>query len=107
LPQNDKSFEGAKSNVLNFLETTRVTKDAIFFYYFADKKLGYDYDSRIDMYKELQPIDFAAIKAFHNEKVANKPYTYVVVASDKKVKLEDMQKFGTVTTLTLEQLFGY
>lgn len=107
LPQSDKSFDGAKSNVLNGLETTRVTKDGVFFYYFADKKLGYDYDSRIDLYKELKPITFQTIKEFHTEKVANKPYTYLIVASDKKVKMEDMQKFGAVTTLTLEQLFGY
>jgi predicted Zn-dependent peptidase len=107
LPQNDKSFEVAKSNVVNNLETTRVTKDAVFFYYFADKKLGYDYDSRIDVYNALKPIDFATIKTFHTDKVSNKPYTYLIVASDKKVKLEDMQKFGAVTTLTLEQLFGY
>jgi predicted Zn-dependent peptidase len=107
LPQNDKSFEGAKANVINNIETTRITKDGVFFAYFADKKLGYDYDSRIDLYKELKPITFANIKEFHAQKVAKKPYTYLVVASDKKVKLEDLQKFGTVTTLTLEQLFGY
>lgn len=107
LPQSDKSFDGAKANVLNNLETTRVTKDGVFFYYFADKKLGYDYDSRVDLYKELKPITFESIKSFHNQKIANKPYTYLIVASDKKVKMEDMQKFGAVTTLTLEQLFGY
>lgn len=107
LPQSDKSFEGAKANVVNNLETTRITKDGVFYAYLADKKLGYDYDSRIDLYKALKPIDFATIKAFHQEKVANKPYTYLIVASDKNVKMEDMQKFGTVTTLTLEQLFGY
>lgn len=107
LPQSDKSFEGAKANVLNGLETTRVTKDAVFAYYFADQKLAYDYDSRIDLYKELKPINFESIKAFHQEKVANKAYTYLIVASDKKVKLADMQKFGGVTTLSLAQLFGY
>lgn len=107
LPQSDKSFDGAKANVLNNLETTRISKDDVFSYYFADKKLGYDYDSRIDLYKELKPITFDSIKTFHNQKIANKPYTYLIVASDKKVKMEDMQKFGTVTTLSLEQLFGY
>lgn len=107
LPQSDKSFDGAKVNVINNLETTRVIKDQVFAYYFADKKLGYDYDSRIDLYKELKPITFQSIKDFHTQKVANKPYTYLIVASDKKVKKEDMQKFGEVTTLTLEQLFGY
>jgi predicted Zn-dependent peptidase len=107
LPQSDKSFDGAKANVLNGLETTRITKDGVLYAYFADKKLGYDHDSRIDLYKELKPINFATIKSFHEQKIANKPYTYLIVASDKKVKLEDMQKFGAVTTLTLEQLFGY
>lgn len=107
LPQSDKSFEGAKSNVLNNLETTRVTKDGVFGYYFADQKLGYNYDSRIDLYKALKPITFQNIKDFHTQKVANKPYTYLIVASDKKVKMDDMKKFGAVTTLSLEQLFGY
>lgn len=107
LPESQKGFEGAKANVLNNVETSRITKDGIFAAYFADKKLGYDYDSRIDLYKNLKPVTFADIKAFHQEKVANKPYTYVIVASDKKVKMEDMQQFGTVTTLTLQQLFGY
>lgn len=107
LPQSDDAFNGAKDNVINELETARITKDGIFTRYFADKKLGYDYDSRIDLYKELKPITFKDIKAFHNQKIAHKPYTYLVVASDKRVKKEDLQKFGTVTTLTLAQLFGY
>ena len=107
LPQSDKSFDGAKANVINNLETARVTKDGVFYYYFADKKLGYDYDSRIDLYKALKSITFETIKAFHNQKIANKPYTYLIVASDKKVKMEDMQKFGAVTPLTLAQIFGY
>ncbi len=107
LPKSEKSFDGAKANVVNNLETARITKDAVIYSYLADKKLGYDHDSRIDLYRELKPINFDSIKAFHGEKIANKPYTYLIVASDKRVKLEDMQKFGTVTTLTLEQLFGY
>jgi predicted Zn-dependent peptidase len=107
LPQSDKSFEGAKSNVLNNLETTRVTKDGVFGYYFADQKLGFNYDSRMDLYKELKPITFQNIKDFHTQKVANKAYTYLIVGSNQKIKLADMQKFGAVTTLSLEQLFGY
>jgi predicted Zn-dependent peptidase len=107
LPQSDKLFDGAKSNVINNLETTRITRDGIFAAYFADKKLGYDHDSRVELYQELKPITFANIQKFHTEKIANKPYTYLIVASDKRVKQEDMQKFGKVTTLSLEQLFGY
>nr|WP_068890557.1 insulinase family protein [Pedobacter panaciterrae] len=107
LPQADKSFEASKYNALNALETSRVTKDDIIQSYFADQKLGIDHDSRIDEYTGLKPLTFADIKEFHTNNVANKPYNYCIVASEKKVKLEDMQKFGTVTKLTLEQIFGY
>ena len=107
LPEADKSFEASKYNALNALETSRVTKDDIIQSYFADQKLGIDHDSRIDEYNGLKPLTFGDIKEFHTNNVANKPYNYCIVASEKKVKLEDMQKFGTVTKLTLEQIFGY
>jgi predicted Zn-dependent peptidase len=107
LPELDKSFEGSKSNALNAIETERITKDGIMYSYFADKKLGLDHDSRIDRYNAIKPLAFADLKSFHAGHVANKPYSYCIVASQKKVQLEDMQKFGPVTTLTLEQIFGY
>ena len=107
LPKSEKTFDGAKANLLSSYESDRILKDAIFGRYFADKKLGYNYDSRIDRYKEIKPITFETINAFHQQKIANKPYTYLIVASDKKVKQEDMAKFGNVKTLTLEEIFGY
>ncbi len=107
LPQNDKSFHGAKANLITNLESSRVTKDAIFAYYFADIRLGYDYDSRSDLYKDVKPLTFKDLKTFHQEKIAYKPYTYLIVGSDKIIKQEDIAKFGKVTMLSLEQLFGY
>lgn len=107
LPQLDKSFDNAKSNSINAVETGRITKDGIIASYFSDKKLGFDHDSRIDLYKSLKPLTFADLKNFHAEHVSGKAYNYCIVASEKKVKMEDMQKFGPVTKLTLEQIFGY
>ncbi len=107
LPQIDKAFDASKSNALNAIETSRVTKDGIIASYFADQKLGFDHDSRVDKYNSLKSLTFADVKAFHASHLAGKPYSYCIVASEKKVKLEDMQKFGPVTKLTLEQVFGY
>jgi predicted Zn-dependent peptidase len=107
LPESDKNFESSKYNSLNAIETSRITKDDIIAHYYADKKLGIDHDSRIEEYKNLKGLNFADIKAFHAANVANKPYNYCIVASDKKVKTEDMQKFGKLNTLSLEQIFGY
>jgi predicted Zn-dependent peptidase len=107
LPESDKNFESSRYNALNAIETSRITKDDIINHYYSDKRLGLDHDSRIDEYNGLKPLTYADIKAFHVDKVANKPYNYCIVASDKKVKTEDMQKFGKLNTLTLEQIFGY
>jgi predicted Zn-dependent peptidase len=107
LPKADKSFDVSKGNAINAIETSRITKNDIIGAYFTDKKLGFDHDSRIDEYVGLKPLTFGDIKAFHEQKVANKTYNYCIVASEKNVKMEDMQKFGAVTKLTLEQIFGY
>jgi len=107
LPEAEKNFVSSRSNAMNSIETARITKNDIINRYYADKRLGLDHDSRMDEYNGLKPLTFADIKAFHAEKIANKPYSYCIVASDKKVKTEDMQKFGKLTTLTLEQIFGY
>jgi predicted Zn-dependent peptidase len=107
LPQADKSFDVSKGNALNAIETNRITKEGIINAYFSDQKLGFDHDSRIDEYIGLKPLTFTDIKAFHEQKVANKTYSYCIVASEKNVKIDDMKKYGTVTKLTLEQIFGY
>ncbi|WP_285054395.1 M16 family metallopeptidase [Pedobacter ginsengisoli] len=107
LPRADKSFEASKDNALNAIETSRISKDDIIGSYFANQKLGIDHDSRIDEYNGLKSLTFDDINAFHRTNVSGKPYNYCIVASEKKVKLEDMQKFGTVHKLTLEQIFGY
>lgn len=107
LPRADKSFDASKGNALNAIETSRITKGDIIAAYFADKKRGIDHDSRIDEYAGLKPLTFDDIKTFHEQKVANKSYSYCIVASEKNVKIEDMQKFGSVNKLTLEQIFGY
>lgn len=107
LPENQKTFLGSKANVINGIETGRITRDGIFSAYFADKKLGFNHDSRADEYASLKTLNFADISQFHASNVAHKPYVYCIVASDKRVKNEDLQKFGSVSTLTLEQIFGY
>ena len=107
LPESDKSFNLSKTNSLNSLETSRITKDGIIASYFSDKKLGFDHDSRIDEYANLKPLSFTDVNAFHHDNLSAKPYNYCIVASEKKINLADLAKFGPVTKLTLEQIFGY
>jgi predicted Zn-dependent peptidase len=107
LPESEKSFDLSKTNTLSGLETSRITKDGIIASYLADKKLGFDHDSRTDDYTNLKPLTFADVKAFHQGNLSGKPYNYCIVASEKKINMADLAKFGPVTKLSLEQIFGY
>jgi hypothetical protein len=66
-----------------------------------------NYDLRKDQYQAISKMGFADIEKFHQQELANKSYTYCVVASEEKVKEEDLKKMGEVRKLGLEEIFGY
>ena len=59
------------------------------------------------MYEQAASIQFSDIKGLHDTDLSQKPYTYCIVASEKKLKEEDMKKIGDVKKLSLAELFGY
>ena len=69
--------------------------------------MGYQGDERKELYSKADKITFNDIKKFHQSDLAHKAYTYCVVASKDKVKMDDLAKMGEVQTITLEELFGY
>lgn len=107
LPESKEGFEDTRKGTLKDYETDRITKENIVFNYLALQKKGVDHDIRKDIYERMKTITFADIQQFHSSSFSNKPYTYAIVASEKRVKPADLQKYGEVKQLTLEQLFGY
>lgn len=106
-PVSEKSFAAAKSNMLNVLETQRVSQDAILFEYMKNKKLGLDGDIRKTTYQKMSKLTLDDLKKFHEDNFERKPFTLLVLASEKKVTKEDMEKIGPVKKCTLEELFSY
>lgn len=107
LPEAAQTFDNAKKSMLKDYETERIRKDEIVFSYLANRRKGVDHDLRKDIYSQAQTLTMADIKKLHDTELANKPYTYCVVASNKKVSMEDLGKYGEVKQLSLEELFGY
>jgi predicted Zn-dependent peptidase len=107
IPRSDKLFETSKLSQKQDIETQRITQDGIIFTYLAAKKLGLTTDFRKTVYENIDNVTFDKVKLFHNENLAGKPYTYCILASEKKVPLDDLKKYGEVKKLTLEEIFGY
>jgi predicted Zn-dependent peptidase len=107
IPRSDKLFETSRQSLKQDIQTERITQDDIIFTYLAAKKLGLDEDYRKKVYESIDGITFEDVKKFHDENLANKPYTYSIVAADKRVNMTELKKYGDVKIVTLEDIFGY
>jgi predicted Zn-dependent peptidase len=107
LPNVVENIKVAKAGIKKDIETGRITQDGIIRDYLLAQRKGLDYDIRKKTYAAVDGIGYDELKKFHSSYVANKPYTYCVVASDKKVSEADMSKYGEVKKLSLEEIFGY
>ncbi|SFE72255.1 Predicted Zn-dependent peptidase [Chitinophaga sp. CF118] len=107
IPRSDKLFETSKMSQKQDIETERITQDGIIFTYLAAKKLGLNTDYRKTVYENIDKITFDNVKLFHNQNLSGKPYTYCILASEKKISLDNLKKYGDVKKLSLEEIFGY
>lgn len=107
LPKTDKVLDAAKESIRKNLASERITQDDIIFSYLSAKRLGLNTDYRKDIYEKVESLTFDDIKNFHSQYISGKNYTYCVVASRDKIKMDDLKKIGNVKELSLEEIFGY
>ena len=107
MPELPKNLELAKNQVKKDIQTERITQDGIIYNYLNAKNLGLTDDIRKKMYEAVDKITMADVKKFHQNYFSGKPYTYAIVASEKRVSMDDMKKLGEVKKLSLEEIFGY
>ncbi|MFT4203938.1 MAG: insulinase family protein [Chitinophagaceae bacterium] len=107
LPINQHNFVDAVGALRKDIETERITKTDILFQYLGLEKLGINYDIRKSYYKQYPTITMDQIKQYHDGELTQKPYSYFIVASDKKIEPSSLSNYGRVKVLTLEELFGY
>jgi len=107
MPEIQSNIEFARSGIKKDIETQRITQDGIIFNYLDAEQKGLTQDLRMAKYAAVDNIGYNELKAFHAKNVAGKAYTYAVVASESKIKMDDLNKLGAVKKLSLEEIFGY
>ncbi len=107
LPNVEENIKFARAGIKKDIETERITQDGIIFNYLTAQQKGLNEDIRKTTYTAVDKIGYNELKKFHSEYIANKPYTYCVVASDKKLPEDEMKKYGELKRLSLEEIFGY
>ena len=107
MPELPANFELAKEQLRKDIQTERITQDNIIYDYLNAQRLGFKEDIRKSVYQNVDKITFKDIQAFHDKYLSKKPYTYVILASEKKLPKEELQKIGEFKKLSLEELFGF
>ncbi len=107
MPQYEQLWSTSKVAVMKNIESNRVIRDGILFNYETARKRGVDHDTRKDVYEKTPNLAFADIEKFHQEKIANHPYTILVIGNKKDMNIAALEKYGKVNYLTMEDIFGY
>jgi predicted Zn-dependent peptidase len=107
LPMNQQNFNNTMSSLMKDMETERIDKDNILFSFWAARKKGWKEDPRKAFYARYQQLQPQDLVQYHGANLSNKPWSYYVLASDKKIDMNELAKFGEVKRVSLEELFGY
>ena len=107
LPHSEKIFLSSKDNLKKEIETERISQDGIIFSYLTAKRMGLNDDDRRVIYQSIDKMTFDDLKKFQHDWLEGKPFTYCVIASEKKVNPDDLKKYGDVKKVSLQELFGY
>lgn len=107
MPKSEGNLNAAKEGIVQKIRTERITKSAIMNYIERAKKMGLSSDSRKNIFENIENFSMDDVENFHNEKISNQNYTYLVLADKKSINFELLSKYGKVEFLTLEKVFGY
>ena len=107
LPEVEANLENAKESVIQKIRTERITKDRVLFNYESAKRLGYDYDSRKDIFDNINKFEMSDLTNFHNEHMSGNDYTILVLGNKDELNIKALKEYGDVKFLSLEDVFGY
>lgn len=107
MPESEEAFSIAKNAILNKIESERITGSSVLWNYISAQDRGLDYDIRKDIYNEVQEMEFADLKSFHEKYIKDQNYVTVLVGSRDKIDFNALKTYGDVTELSLDELFGY
>jgi predicted Zn-dependent peptidase len=107
MPESEPAFVTSKESVLQSLRSQRITKTDILFNYENSKKFGLDYDIRKDLYAKVPTLTLADVKNFDQGHLKGKQYNVLAIGKKDALDLKTLEKYGPVTFLSLEDIFGY
>lgn len=71
------------------------------------QKIGIDYDWRADAFRELSTLTAKDVEEFAKKEISSRKYDLFILGPIEKIDRGKLEKYGPVTELKTEQVFGY
>ena len=107
LPQIPAQFENAKGSALKQIASNRINRTVTYYNQLSLKKLGIDHDVRKDIYAEIQSLTLPQLTNFYNTEIKPLQYNTAIIGKKENLNMDSINKMGTFTEVSLEEIFGY
>ena len=107
MPLIDNQIEAARNSILKRIASDRKIKDQKYFFYLSNLKRGISYDNRKDTYDYIKTAKQDDLVNFFESKIKGNTYTLMIMGNKEDLDLESLKKYGTISEISLEELFGY
>ena len=107
MPLSENAFNLAKEGLITRLRTNRIIKEDVLWNYIYAQDLGLKTDRRKEIFEKVPSMTLSDIKAFQEEWVKNRTYTYYILGKEADLDLKALEKYGPVQKISQEELFGY
>ncbi len=105
LPVSEERFHFAKESVLNDYETDKLPFRSVLSRVYNWYLHGIEKDPRKQWYNDLQKITMNDLLNFHKTKIKPNPRLISIMLTTNRINIEELQKFGTVQTVTIDDIF--
>jgi predicted Zn-dependent peptidase len=107
MPVQADRIEAARAAMLKRIKNERITKADIYWSIRNDKRMGYDHDSRKDVYEMGQKMTVEDVVKFQKDHIKDKNFVILVVGDRKKLDMKYLETLGKVTELSVQDVLGY
>ena len=107
MPVSELNFDLAKTSLISQYRTNRTRKMSIINYYLTCEEMGLKTPMDKTNYNLIQRMTLDDVVNFNKNYIKGQKRVVVVLGNKDEVDLKGLEKYGKVTTLSLEEIFGY
>ena len=107
MPVSELNFDLAKTSLVSQYRTHRTRKMSIINYYLTCEEKGLKAPTDKSDYNAIRNMTINDVTNFNKSYIKGQKRVVVVLGNKDEVDMKGLEKYGKVTTLSLEEIFGY